>query len=257
MKTPARLTRGLLVILSLVAVLAPLGAQQKALRVVATNTWTAALASAAGATTIVTLAPADLRHPAEYELKPSDVATLDRADLIVYTGFEVMAKKLADAAGSRKIRLLKIDADYSLKTLRASLTAIAAVTGTADVARKNITALEAFMASWKDELRAAKVFAAPILVHAFQQPLIAELGFTIKGVFGPAPLEAAQITKLSAEKVQLVVDNWHNEVAAPLSETVKGARFVSLLNFPGTSGTVSLLDVLIEDRTRLKAAAGY
>jgi hypothetical protein len=235
----------------------PLAAQKKSFKVVATNTWTAALASAAGATTIVTLAPADLRHPAEYDLKPSDVTALQGADLIVYTGFEVMAKKLADAAGSQKIRLLQIDADYSLKTLRTSITSIASVVGTTDVARKNIAVLETFMTSWKDELRAAKVFGAPILVHAFQQPLMAELGFTIKGVFGPDPLEAAQITKLSKESVRMIVDNWHNEVAQPLTETVKGATLVSLINFPGVNGTVSLLDVLIEDRARLKTGAGY
>jgi hypothetical protein len=254
MKLFARTT--LVLVISLGSLLPVFGAP-KSLRVIATNSWTAALASAAGATTIVTLAPTDLRHPAEYELKPSDIAALDGADLIVYTGFEVMAQKLADAAGSRKIRLLKIDADYSLATLRASLSAIAAATGTEDVARQNISVLEKFMTSWEDELRAAKVSGAPILVHAFQQPLMAELGFTIRGVFGPAPLEAAQITKLSKENVRLVVDNWHNEDAAPLKETMKGAAFASLINFPGPAGTRSLLDVLIEDRARLKAAAGY
>ncbi|HUJ74101.1 MAG TPA: zinc ABC transporter substrate-binding protein [bacterium] len=245
------------VLLALLLAGAHASAQQAALRVVATNSWTAALASAAGATTIVTLAPSTLRHPAEYDLKPSDVELLSGADLIVYTGFEVMAKKLADAAGTRKIRLLQIGADYSLATMRASLMAIAAVTGTTDMARKNLAALEAFMGSWKDELRATRVYGAPILVHVFQQPLMAELGFTIKGVFGPDPLEAAQITRLSAEDVRLVVDNWHNEDAAPLKETMKKAHFASLINFPGPAGTLSLLDVLIEDRARLKAAAGY
>jgi hypothetical protein len=250
-------TRTVLVfVMSLATVLSGFAAA-KGLRVIATNSWTAALAAAAGATTIVTLAPSDLRHPAEYELKPSDIAALDGADLIVYTGFEVMAQKLADAAGSRKIRMLKIDADYSLATLRASLSAIAAATGTEEVARQNIAVLEKFMASWKEELRAAKVFGAPILVHVFQRPLMAELGFTIKGVFGPAPLEAAQIAKLSKESVRLAVDNWHNEVAAPLKETLKDARFASLINFPGPAATVSLLDVLIEDRARLKGALGY
>jgi zinc transport system substrate-binding protein len=238
-----------------IASLAPLGAQ--GLRVVATTSWTAALASAAGAVTIVTLAPSDLRHPAEYDLKPSDLAALKGADLVVYTGFEVMAKKLADAAGAQKVRLLKVDADYSLATMRASLAAIAGVLGTQDTAKSAMAALEAFMASWKDELRRAKVLDRPVLVHVFQQPLIAELGLAVAGTFGPAPLEAAQITKLSATKAVLVVDNWHNEAAGPLRETLKAARFASLINFPQPPATRSLLDVLIEDRARLKAALGY
>ncbi len=244
-------------ILSLgLAIIAPLGAQQQ-MRIVATNSWTAALAAAAGAANVVTIAPTGMRHPAEYELAPSDVAALKGADLIVYTGFEVMAKKLADAAGGQKIRLLQIDADYSLATLRASINAIAAVTGTTDKAAASIAALEAFMSSWKAELSTAGLAGAPVVVHLFQQPLIQELGFSIKGVFGPAPLEAAQITKLSPEKAVLIVDNWHNEVGGPLKETMKASRYVSLINFPGTGGTVTLLDVLAYDRRLLKAAAGY
>jgi zinc transport system substrate-binding protein len=197
-----------MVLLFSAAILAPLGAQ-KQLRVVATNSRTAALAAAAGATSVVTIAPTDPRHPSEYELTPSDVTALKGADLIVYTGFEVMAKKLADAAGGQEIRMLQIGADYSLATLRASINAVAAAMGTTDTARASIAALEGFMASWKAELNTAGLAGAPVVVHLFQQPLIQELGFSIKGIFGPAPLEAAQITKLSPEKAALIVDNWH------------------------------------------------
>ena len=226
-------------------------------RVVATNSWTAAFAAAAGATDIVTLAPSELRHPAEYELKPSDVAALRGADLIVYTGFEVMAKKLAEAAGSQSIRMLKIDADYTVPVLHRSIMAIAEILGTQDVARKRIAELEAFNASWKQELAAAGLGGATVVVHVFQQPLMAELGFTVGGVFGPAPLEAAQIARLSPVDATLIVDNWHNEAGGPLRETMKSARYVSLINFPGPDGTKTLLDVLRDDRARLKAAAGY
>jgi len=236
------------------AMAAPAQVRQKDIRVVATNSWTAALAAAAGARDIVTLAPAGLRHPAEYELKPSDVAMLKGAKLIVTTGFEVMAKRLAEAAGSRRIRVLRIDADYSLETMRTSILAIADILGTQDQARDSIADLETFLSSWKQELRDDGLYGAPILVHVFQQPLMAELGFTIKGVFGPAPLEAAQIAKLSAEKVTYIVDNWHNEVAAPLRETLPDARYASLINFPGPDDTKTLLDVLSDDRHILSTA---
>ncbi len=238
----------------LVSLASVASAQSAQPRVVATNTWTAALATAAGARQVVTLAPADLRHPAEYELKPSDIAVLQDADLIVYTGFETMAKRLADTAGSRKIKMVQIDADYSMKTLQASIQAIAAVLGTSDQAAASLKALQDYLDGWRAELRASGVYGAPVLVHVFQQPLMEELGFTIKGVFGPAPLEATDITKLSAQKVDYIIDNWHNEVAAPLLETVRGARFASLINFPGPDGTTTLLDVLKDDHDRLKAA---
>ena len=232
-----------------------LGAQGKQLRIVATTSWTAALATAAGAKDVLTIAPSDLRHPAEYDMKPSDVAALSGVDLIVSTGFEVMAKRLAEAAGSRNVRILQVDADYSLATLRRSILAIAAVTGTEAQARASIAALEDFMASWKADLRARGLAGAPVIVHVFQQPLAQELGFTVAAVFGPAPLEAAQISRLSALKVALVIDNWHGEVAGPLRETMPGARFASLINFPGPDGTATLLDVLADNRKRLAAAA--
>jgi zinc transport system substrate-binding protein len=234
---------------------AALGAQGEQVRVVATTSWTAALAVAAGAQDVRTIAPPDLRHPAEYDMRPSDVAAISGADLIVSTGFEVMATRLAAAAGSRKIRILQVDADYSLDTLRRSLMAIAAVTGTEAHARASMAALEDFMTSWKADLRARGLAGAPVIVHIFQQPLAHELGFAVAGVFGPAPLEAAQISRLSAVKAALVIDNWHNEVAAPLRETMREARFASLINFPGPDGTVTLLDVLADNRKRLEEAA--
>ncbi|HTO21530.1 MAG TPA: zinc ABC transporter substrate-binding protein [Spirochaetia bacterium] len=226
-------------------------------RVVATNSWTAAFAAAAGATDIVTLAPPGLRHPAEYELKPSDVAALRGAGLIVYTGFEVMARKLADAAGTQSIRLLKVDADYTVPVLRASINAIADALGTQAVARRNLAELEAFLASWKSELSDAGLGGTPIVVHVFQKPLMEQLGFSVSGVFGPGPLEAAQIARLSPTGARLIVDNWHNEAGGPLRETMKSAGYASLINFPGEDATKTLLDVLKDDRDRLKAAAGY
>jgi zinc transport system substrate-binding protein len=253
--TSRHFLRALACVLVLLGLALALGAQGKQVRVVATTSWTAALAAAAGAQDVHTIAPSDLRHPAEYDMKPSDVAAISGADLIVSTGFEVMAKRLADAAGSRKVRILQVDADYSLGTLRRSIMAIAAVTGTEPQARASIAALEDFMASWKSDLGARGLAGAPVIVHIFQQPLAQELGFTVAGVFGPAPLEAAQISRLSAVKAALVIDNWHNEVAGPLRETVREACFASLINFPGPDGTVTLLDVLADNRKRLEAAA--
>ena len=229
-------------------------AQQKQYRVVATTSWTAAFAMAAGVTDTVVLAPSELRHPAEYELKPSDIMALAGADLIISTGFEAMAKKLADTAGTRHIPVLQIDADYSLSTMRKSILAIAAITGTTRKAQENVIALESFMESWKKELHKRGLFGASVLVHVFQKPLMDELGFSVQGLFGPDPLEASQIVKLSATKPTLIVDNWHNEAAAPLRETLPQVRYASLINFPGPDGTVTLLDVLTDNRKRLTGA---
>jgi hypothetical protein len=110
------------------------------------------------------------------------------------------------------------------------------------------------MASWKEELHRNGVFGAPAVVHVFQKPLMEQLGFSVLGVFGPDPLEASQIVKLSTTKATLIVDNWHNEAAAPLRETLRKVRYASLINFPGPDGTVTLLDVLMDNKKRLSSA---
>ena len=62
--------------------------------VVASTAWTAAFGYAAGAETIHVLAPYEMRHPPEYELKPSDIAVLSQADFVIYAGYERMAEKI-------------------------------------------------------------------------------------------------------------------------------------------------------------------
>ncbi|HEY9594430.1 MAG TPA: hypothetical protein VHE79_08130, partial [Spirochaetia bacterium] len=163
----------------------------------------------------------------------------------------------ADAAGSRRIPVLRVDADYSLATMRASITAIGKALGTETAAARSVDDIAGFLSSWKAELASAGLAGAPVVAHVFQKPLLDDLGLATAGVFGPGPLEAAQITRLSAMKTRLIVDNWHNEAAGPLRETMPGAGYVSLINFPGPDGTATLLDVLRDDRARLKAALGY
>jgi hypothetical protein len=59
---------------------------------------------------------------------------------------------------------------------------------------------------------------------------------------------------MSASKATLIADNWHNEAAAPLRETLPQVRYASFVNFPCPDGTVTLLDVLADNRKRLSSA---
>jgi hypothetical protein len=89
-----------------------------------------------------------------------------------------------------------------------------------------------YFAAWRREIARLGLSGAPVLVHFFQQPLVQELGFQVKGVFGPGPLEPAQIVTLSDQASALIVDNWHNELGGPLQETVPEARSCRLIH-PG------------------------
>jgi ABC-type Zn uptake system ZnuABC Zn-binding protein ZnuA len=72
--------------------------------VVASTSWVAARAG--GAEHIRVLAPAELRHPPEYELKPSDLAAASRAGLVLYAEWDTFARRLKEAAGAAYAELI-------------------------------------------------------------------------------------------------------------------------------------------------------
>ena len=221
--------------------------------VVATTSWTAAFAYAAGVSGVTVLAPYEVRHPPEYEITPSDLAAVADAEFVIYAGYERMIERIKGAVGGEKPRLLQIVTDYSLETIGASLNSLVSVVGSADAAERSIREIEAFYDEWRAEVTAAGILRTPVVAHAFHRPIIEAIGGTVVGVFGPAPLEARQIDTLSRSGAGLVVDNYHNDVGKPLRETMNEVPVVEFINFPGEAGTVTLLDVLEENRRRLRS----
>lgn len=220
--------------------------------VVASTSWSAAFALAAGATDVHVLAPYELQHPPEYELKPSDMAILAEADLVIFGGYERMADKITEALGADAPQLLRIQTDYSLATLEASIRAIAVALGT--TVEDPAAAYREFYADWREELSSLGYLDAKVIAHAFLRPIAAEIGIEVIGVFGPAPLQAKQIVDLSGLPADVILDNWHNEVGKPLLEIMHDTKVVELINFPGAEGTTTLLDVLELNRARVRAA---
>ena len=220
--------------------------------VVASTAWTAAFALAAGAGTVHILSPYEMQHPSEYELKPSDLAILSRADLVIFAGYETMAGKLMATLGEDSPKLLQIPTDYSIATVESSLKKIAAELGT-EVSGV-ITDYKNYLVDWRSELSEKGLAGAKVITHFFQKPLALELGFEVIGVFGPGPLQAKQIVELSELPADIIFDNWHNKISQPLLEVMKNTPVVELINFPGAEGTRTLLDVLELNRARLDRA---
>ncbi|MDD9990008.1 MAG: ABC transporter substrate-binding protein [Spirochaetaceae bacterium] len=220
--------------------------------VVASTEWTAAFARAAGIVEVTVLAPAASRHPAEYQLRPSDLRAVAAADALIFAGYEAMADRLRELAG-REATVLRIDTDYSLATLRRSLAALDAAGGTPVSTEASLRAIAEEYAAWRAELAAHGLAGAPALVHRFQEPLARELGFDVVATFGPLPPQAAALASLADAEVALIIDNHHNPVAAPLAEMHTPAPVVAFLNFPGAAGTTTLLDVVRHNRGLLAA----
>ena len=84
-------------------------------RIVASTSWTAAFADIAGADGVETIAPANLRHPPEYEVTVSDIQKIAASDFFVYAGFERMMKTLGTSVGT--VQMIRIANNNSIATV--------------------------------------------------------------------------------------------------------------------------------------------
>ena len=223
--------------------------------VVATTPWTAAFAMAAGVDPgdIHVIAPYELQHPPEYELRATDIALIEDADFMIFAGYEAMVARMRTAIDGDTPVLIQIQTDHSMATIEASVMRIAEAVGIVSVARQNIARIESFLADWRASIPAASR-ELRVIAHAFQRAILGELGIPVVGTFGPGPLQARQIGELTDAGPDLIVDVWHNPAAGPLRETLPAAEFVALINFPGRDGTRTLIDVLRHKRAELDRA---
>lgn len=234
-------------LLFLIAILALTGCSEKPRDrglVVATNGWTAAFARAAGAKNVVTLAPFDMAHPSEYELRAADIPIIKNAAMVVFAGYETMVKRLQSGMDLKPEVLVKIETDYSMATIEKSVMEIAQRLGTEKIALQNIDSIRHQLAEARAKFDRTGQNSNHILVNFFQQSLVASLGFESAGVFGPAALEATDIDRLAKTGASVVVDNEHNPVGLPLRDIKPGMVYRQLLNFPGLHQTESLQDVI-------------
>ena len=209
--------------------------------VVASTSWVAAIARAGGAQNVRVLAPVDLRHPPEYELKPSDLTAVSKADLIIYAGWEMFAQKLAETAGSAKVQTVTVNTTNTPEALKAEARKIAEILGTLDA----YTAWSKTFDPFAEDLRRQVQAAYPdrrAVVQRMQTPFAEWLGFEIIGEYGPAEPSPAVILEMVQTGPALVIDNYHGPSGSPIAEAA-GAPYAEMLNFPGKDKTETLEDV--------------
>jgi zinc transport system substrate-binding protein len=214
------------------------------IKVLASNSWTAAYVRAAGIENVELLAPSDMLHPSEYELSIDDFKKVDQADLIVFAGYEVVIQELQKMSNVDKSKFLKIETGYNFDKIAESIRRIASKTKTIDQAGKSIENIRKTFDVAKSEVKAKGLTNQPVIAHFFQEQFAREIGLNPVAIFGPAPLESYDLVELSGKKVVLIIDNIHNPVSQPLVEIVKNVRCVELINFPGIKNTRSIEDVI-------------
>jgi zinc transport system substrate-binding protein len=212
--------------------------------VIATTSWTAAFASAAGAEDVGLIAPAGMLHPSEYELSPADIIRLKRADLIIYAGYEVMVRAIRENLDIPEERLLQIDTRNDIQTIEASLKKIGRALGTEERAERASAEIKELITRGKREFSVSGMEGKTVWVHTFQIPLAESLGIKVDGIFGPAPMTASMIAEAAEQGVDLIIDNVHNPVSGPVKSVVPDVISALWRNFPERVSSDALFEVI-------------
>ncbi|HBF37045.1 MAG TPA: hypothetical protein DDW50_06960 [Firmicutes bacterium] len=217
--------------------------------VVASTSWTGAIAAAAGADEVRILAPLELKHPPEYDYRPSDIAKLKEATAFVYAGYEPFVKKLLDASGFPPNKVFTVETTNVPAILEKQARILAAQFGTQAKERKWETRFNQVTAGILKRTEQKKLSLVKVLVQENQQAFVKWLGYNIVGVFSAEELSPAKVMEYAKLGSDLIIDNFHNPQGMPIAEVAK-CRYVELINFP-SSKAPTLIDLFMENARQL------
>jgi zinc transport system substrate-binding protein len=214
------------VLLALTACTAQSADREAGLKVVAASTWEAAFARAAGATDITVIVPPGVHHAPDYDPKPSDLAAVAAADIVLHADFGGFAGRLKEAAGS-DAQVIEVKLDNTPDRVKAEVARLGAAFGTGAAAKSWTAAFDAEYAALKRKLSGK----SPVIVAQAFVAWAADLtGVRPAAVYGPQPPTAAQLADLAARKPTLILDNSAMPGGAALADI--RARRVVIDNFP-------------------------
>lgn len=217
--------------------------------VVASTSWTGAIAEAAGADEVRVLAPLELRHPPEYDYRPADIAKLDEAAFLVHAGYEPFVKRLIEAAGLPAEKVAVVKTENEPANLKQQARVLAERLGTVAREREWESRFDAVVDEIRLRARQRGVERTRILVQQHQVPFVKWLGYEIIGVFSADELSPAKVMELARLQPDLVIDNYHNPQGRPIAE-VAGCRRAELINFPSAKAP-GLIELFRENAGRL------
>lgn len=212
--------------------------------IVASTSWTAAFADLAGADNIEIIAPANLKHPPEYEITVGDVQKVANSKYFIYAGFERMMETLGNVSSDKYPEMIKIHCDNSIKTVKENAILISKILKTEEESNKRVSEYISCIEGGKEKIKKTYKNVPKVFCHKHQVPLAKELGFNIAGVFGPGDVTSAQISDVKNNNYDFIIDNVHNPVGLPLSEVAPSSKYIIWRNFPENVERNSLLHVI-------------
>jgi zinc transport system substrate-binding protein/iron/zinc/copper transport system substrate-binding protein len=226
--------------------LSPASAQEA---VVASTSLAGAIAKAAGAKEVRVMVSSEIRHPPEYDLKPSDLFKFEGAKVVIYGGYERMVSKLLETSKSKNILAIQINTDTSPENLISQARKISEVLKT----EKEEQLWEGkFLEKLKEFQKKIGPFSKKrAVVHRFAQPFAQWAGLEVVQIVSPGELTPKVIGDAIAKHPELVVDIYHFPIAQVIAENAK-CKYVQVINFPGIENTQSLEDIFEYNSKKLR-----
>jgi len=217
--------------------------------VVASTSWTGALAKAAGAGKVTLIAPASFQHPPDYEPKPSDLAAVSKADFVVLAEYDGFAKQLRSAVGGNA-KVVGLFPENAPAKVRADVIRLGKAFGTTAKASAWIKTFNRTYRTLSANTK-RKVAGKTAIAQAFAAPWASFAGLKLLGTYGPKPITPSQLATLKGKHAQLLIENTNLPQGKALEGS--GIKQVSLPNYP-TAG-LDLLQVFRKNAATLQAAA--
>lgn len=225
-------------------------AKKSATEVIASTSWTAAFADIAGIDQVEIIAPANLRHPPEYEITVSDIQKVAQSKYFIYAGFERMMQTLGDSTGNTK--MIKVSCNNSIENVTKQVTMLAEVFGTQEVCAERLEEYKNAILAGKAWLEENGLSGAKVMCNTNQTYLAKDLGLEIAATFGPGEVTSEQIANAKKNNYVFIIDNVHNPVAQPLAEVSPASKYVIWRNFPEAVERNALKKVVEDNINMLK-----
>ena len=208
--------------------------------VVASTSLAGAIAKAAGAEEVRVIVSSEMRHPPEYDLKPSDLLKFEGAKVVIYGGYERMVSKLLETSKNKNVLAIQINTDTSPENLISQAKKVSEVLKTE---KEEQIWERKFLEKLKELQKKISPFSGKrAIVHRFAQPFAQWAGLQVVQIVSPGELTPKVIGDAIAKNPELVVDIYHVPVAQVIAENAK-CKYIQVINFPGVDHTQSLEDI--------------
>lgn len=220
---------------------AELGNQSK---YVASTSWVASIAELAGIDGVVSIAPANLKHPPEYEITADDMASVIKAELFMYAGYEKMMKTIKEAAEVAPEKVIQVKTTNTLENLETMAAMLSEKAGTQQKAKERFASYKAMIEEARSRIKELGLDKLTVYANTNQAQLARDLGLNVVSEFGAAPLTSNQIAEAARCKYDIAIDNVHNPVASPIADVSSDTVILTWRNFPDHIGDNALYNVI-------------